>query len=197
MSGTRGKPRLALFISGGGRTALNIADEIDTGKLIAEIAVVVASRLCDGVERCKERGLDVIIAKGVIPKDRLAQILSEYRVDLVCLAGYLKLLPIPDGWQGRILNIHPSLLPKFGGSGMFGDLVHTAVLEAGEQKSGCTVHICDGEFDRGPIVLQRTCEVVQGDTPETLAARVFRAECEAYPEAIRTTLKTLGFDADQ
>ncbi|GAB5496190.1 MAG: phosphoribosylglycinamide formyltransferase [Phycisphaerales bacterium] len=197
MSESQGKPRLALFISGGGRTALNIADEIDSGKLNAQTAVVVASRQCAGVERCRDRGLDVIVERGVIPEDRLAQILSEYGVDLVCLAGYLKLLPIPDGWQDRILNIHPSLLPKFGGPGMYGELVHAAVLEAGEQISGCTVHICDGEFDRGPIVVQKSCEVVQGDTPETLAARVFRAECEAYPEAIRTTLKTLGFNADQ
>lgn len=197
MSGTEGKPRLALFVSGGGRTALNIVDEIDSGKIAAEIAVVVASRQCAGVERCRDRGLHVIIEKGVIQEDRLAQILGMHRVDLVCLAGYLKLLPIHDGWQGRVLNIHPSLLPKFGGPGMYGELVHSAVLKAGEQKSGCTVHICDGEFDRGPIVLQRSCEVVRGDTPETLAARVFQAECEAYPEAIRTTLKTLGFDADQ
>ena len=132
----------------------------------------------------------------MIPEARLTQILEDARADLVCLAGYLKLLPIPKRWQGRILNIHPALLPKFGGPGMFGDRVHRAVLEAGEQISGCTVHLCTDEFDRGPIVVQRTCPVVPGDTPETLAARVFEQECVAFPEAIRITLGKLAANAD-
>ena len=189
-------PRLAIFISGGGRTALNIADQIDNGQLDAEIAVVVASRKCTGQDRCKERGLPVIIERGEIPEARLTEILDEARADLVCLAGYLKLMPIPSGWEGRVLNIHPALLPKHGGPGMFGDRVHRSVLAAREQTSGCTVHICDGEFDRGPIVLQKTCEVLPGDTADTLAGRVFSVECAAYPEAIRTTLKTLGLAAE-
>ncbi|PHQ78986.1 MAG: phosphoribosylglycinamide formyltransferase [Phycisphaera sp.] len=189
-------PRLAIFISGGGRTALNIADQIDNGQLDAQIAVVVASRPCAGHDRCKERGLPVMIERGEIPEARLTEILDEARADLVCLAGYLKLMPIPAGWQGRVLNIHPALLPKHGGPGMFGDRVHRSVLESGEHISGCTVHICDGEFDRGPIVVQKSCEVLPGDTVDTLAERVFCVECAAYPEAIRTTLKTLGLDAD-
>lgn len=188
--------RLVALISGGGRTALNIADEIDKGHLDAEIALVMASKACAGADRCRQRGLNVIVEKGVIPEARLTQILEDARADLVCLAGYLKLLPIPKNWQGRILNIHPSLLPKFGGPGMFGDRVHRAVLEAGEQISGCTVHLCTDEFDRGPIVVQRTCPVVPGDTPETLAARVFEQECIAYPEAIRITLGKLAANAD-
>jgi len=189
-------PRLAIFISGGGRTALNIADQIDAGKLDAQIAVVVASRQCAGHDRCKERGLPVMIEHGEIAKARLTEILDESQADLVCLAGYLKLMPIPPGWESRVLNIHPSLLPKHGGQNMFGNRVHRSVLEAGEQTSGCTVHICDGEFDRGPIVVQKSCEVLPGDTVDTLAERVFSVECAAYPEAIRTTLKTLGLAAD-
>ncbi len=190
------KPRLAIFLSGGGRTALNIADAIDKGEIDAEIAIVVASKPCAGHDRCEARGLPVIIERGEIPEARLTEILRESRADLVCLAGYLKLMPIPAGWEGRVLNIHPSLLPKHGGPGMFGDRVHRSVIESGEPISGCTVHICDGEFDRGPIVLQKSCEVLPGDTPETLASRVFSVECETYPEAIRTTLKRLGLTAD-
>lgn len=190
------RPRLVLMISSGGRTALNITDEIDAGRLDAEIALVIASKECPGAIRCMARGLPVTVEKGVIPEARLSQLLAEARADLVCLAGYLKLLPIPRKWRGRILNIHPALLPKFGGPGMYGDRVHRAVLEAGEQISGCTVHLCTDEFDRGPIVVQRTCPVLSGDTPETLAARVFEQECIAYPEAIRITLGKLARNAD-
>ncbi len=184
------------MISGGGRTALNIADEIDQGHLDAQIAMVIASRQCAGVDRCRERGLEVMVEQGTIEPDWLGAVLEKAEADLVCLAGYLKLLQIPAGWAGRILNIHPALLPKFGGPGMFGDHVHRAVLEAGEQISGCTVHLCTDEFDRGPIVVQRTCPVLPDDTPETLAARVFEQECIAYPEAIRLTLRNLAGNAD-
>ncbi len=189
-------PRLVLLISGAGRTALNIAGEIDAGRLSAEIALVVASKECIGAQRCRERGLPVVVENGVIPEPRLIAILDQAGADLVCLAGYLKLLPIPKTWRGRVLNIHPALLPKFGGPGMYGQRVHRAVLDSGEQISGCTVHLCTDEFDRGPIVVQRTCPVVPGDTPETLAARVFELECSAYPEAIRLTLGTLAKNAD-
>lgn len=188
--------RLVLLISGGGRTALNIAREINRGNLDAEIALVIASRQCAGVERCRAQGLKVQIENGILDSDRLSRLLDNARADLVCMAGYLKLLPIPEKWRGRILNIHPSLLPKFGGTGMYGDRVHRAVLEAGEQISGCTVHLCTDEFDRGPIVVQRTCPVLPDDTPETLAARVFEQECAAYPEAIRITLRNLPRNAD-
>ena len=190
------RARLVILISGGGRTALNIADEIDAGELDAEIAMVISSRECVGVDRCRDRGLQVQVEKGTIDAQWLGEILETAEADLVCLAGYLKLLPIPAGWQGRILNIHPSLLPKFGGPGMYGDRVHRAVLEAGEQISGCTVHLCTDEFDRGPIVVQRTCPVLTDDTPETLAARVYEQECAAYPEAIRMTLRNLPRKAD-
>lgn len=184
------------MISGGGRTALNIADEIDAGRINAEISLVVSSREGVGAERCRVRGLPVVIEPGVIPEGRLIEILGAARAELVCLAGYLKLLPVPAAWRGRILNIHPALLPKFGGPGMYGDRVHRAVLEAGEQISGCTVHLCTDEFDRGPIVVQRTCPVLLGDTTETLATRVFEQECIAYPEAIRITLGKLASNAD-
>ena len=113
-------------------------------------------------------------------------------VDLVCLAGWLQLLQIPPRWAGRGLNIHPALLPKFGGQGMYGRRVHEAVLAAGERESGCTVHVVTDAYDAGPIVLQRRCPVLPGDTPDTLAARVFAQECEAYPEAIKRSVAAPG-----
>jgi folate-dependent phosphoribosylglycinamide formyltransferase PurN len=105
--------------------------------------------------------------------------------DLVCLAGWLCLLDVPDRFLGRAINIHPALLPSFGGKGMYGQKVHRAVIDHGCKVSGCTVHFVDNTYDTGPIILQRTCVVAEGDTPETLAARVFQQEKIGYPEAIR------------
>jgi phosphoribosylglycinamide formyltransferase-1 len=100
------------------------------------------------------------------------------------MAGFLQLLPIPEDFRRRVINIHPALLPAFGGKGMYGRLVHEAVLATEATVSGCTVHFADNEYDHGPIILQRTVPVREDDTPDTLAARVFEQECEAYPEAI-------------
>ena len=107
------------------------------------------------------------------------------KVDLVCLAGFLQLIEVPDDYAGRVMNIHPSLIPAFCGHGYYGHHVHEAVLAYGAKITGCTVHFADNQYDHGPIVLQRAVPVLDDDTPETLAARVFAAECEAYPEAIR------------
>jgi len=103
----------------------------------------------------------------------------------VCLAGFLQLLTIPEDFAGRVMNIHPALIPAFCGKGFYGHRVHEAVLEAGVKVSGCTVHFADNLYDHGPVIVQRTVPVRDGDTAEVLAARVFEQECEAYPEAIR------------
>jgi phosphoribosylglycinamide formyltransferase-1 len=117
--------------------------------------------------------------------DEVWAAVRAFAPDLVCFAGWLHLLPIPDDFRHRVLNIHPSLLPAFGGKGMYGEKVHKAVLEYGAKVSGCTVHFADDTYDTGPILVQKCVPVKEGDTPDTLAARVFQAECEAYPEAIR------------
>jgi phosphoribosylglycinamide formyltransferase-1 len=101
------------------------------------------------------------------------------------MAGFLQLLEIPDDFLGRVMNIHPALLPAFGGKGYHGRKVHEAAIEAGVKVSGCTVHFADNEYDHGPIIIQRVVPVEDDDTPESLQARVFAAECEAYPEAVR------------
>lgn len=189
-------PSIAVLLSGGGRTLLNLLDQIDRGRLAARVAVVIASTECVGAERARARGLTVRVMPGVIAADELARVLSECGVEWIVLAGYLKMLRIPPGYEHRVLNIHPSLLPKFGGKGMHGHHVHEAVLAAGEQESGCTVHFCDAKFDTGPIVLQRRCPVLPGDTAETLAGRVFEQECFAYPEALRQVLSgTVTFNS--
>ena len=107
------------------------------------------------------------------------------RVDLVVMGGFLKHVLIPADFENRVVNIHPALIPAFCGQGFYGHRVHEAVLEAGARISGCTVHFVDNLYDHGPVILQRTVPVLDDDTPDRLAARVFSAECEAYPEALR------------
>lgn len=181
-------PRLAVLLSGSGRTLTNLADRIDSGALRAQISLVIASRQCPGADRARARGVPTIIAPGDLGIDRLAPLLHESNIDWLVLAGYLRLLQIPETHAGRVVNIHPALLPSFGGAGMYGDRVHRAVIDAGCKVSGCTVHLCDDRYDTGPIVLQRTCPVLDDDTPESLGARVFELEKEAYPEALALLL---------
>jgi formyltetrahydrofolate-dependent phosphoribosylglycinamide formyltransferase len=176
--------RLGVFLSGSGRTLLNLHDAIRDGRLHAAIPLVVASRECLGAERARGLGIHTEIIKGVIPADRLLGLVRDHSLDLVVLAGYLRLLPIPAELRERVINIHPALLPDFGGPGMYGHHVHEAVLASGRAISGCTVHYCDPEYDRGGIILQKSCPVLPGDTPDSLAARVFEQECLAYPEAL-------------
>jgi phosphoribosylglycinamide formyltransferase-1 len=179
--------RLGILISGGGRTALNLARTARDGEIPAEVAIVLAHRdEAEGIARCREAGLRVaVIPPAADLADRLDQVLGAAGVELVCLAGYLRKFRIGTRWAGRAVNIHPGLLPRFGGHGMYGLRVHRAVLEAGVAETGCTVHEVDEEYDRGPVLVERRCSVLAGDTPEALAARVFDEECRAYPEAIR------------
>ena len=183
-------PKLGVLISGGGTTLLNLQDEIEAGRLDAQIVAVTASRAdAPGLARARARGLPV-----VSPEDRPAgEGLSEFvfgvlrgaGVELVCLAGFLSLLRIPEAFRGRVLNIHPSLLPAFGGLGMYGNRVHRAVVDSGVRVTGCTVHLADEAYDTGPILVQRACPVRVGDTPEDVKKRVWEQEKAAFPEAIR------------
>eukprot|EP00752_Nemacystus_decipiens_P015871 g14179.t1 len=184
-------PRLAVALSGGGTTLFNLLDRIEQGTLNAEVVSVIASNdHCKGIERAQARGLDVqVLPRKIYPdknafSDAVFQACRDAKADMLCLAGFLSLLVIPDDFEGRVLNIHPSLLPKFGGKGMHGHHVHQAVIDAGETESGCTVHLADNTYDTGPVLLQQTCPVLASDTADTLAQRVFELECEAYPEAI-------------
>ena len=186
------KVRLGVLVSGGGRTMVNIQKEIDAGNLNAEIVVVICSRsTVKGLERAKELGLEPVIVRTKDFKDvqafsdRLYEVLKQAKVDLVIQAGWLCLWRIPDEYENRVMNIHPALLPSFGGQGMWGHHVHEAVLAKGCKVSGCTVHFCTNEYDLGPIIVQRCCQVKDDDDADSLAARVFKEECIAYPEAVR------------
>ncbi len=181
--------RIAVLLSGSGRSLQNLIDR--SGDLPATIALAISNKAdAAGLERARQAGISThVVNKKHHPGEQFSQrifyLVRDANVDLVCLAGFLQLLTIPDDFAGRVLNIHPALLPKFGGHGMYGHHVHEAVLAAGEKISGCTVHIATNEYDRGPILVQKQVPVLPDDSPDSLAARVFEAECEAYPEAIR------------
>jgi phosphoribosylglycinamide formyltransferase-1 len=184
--------RLAVLLSGGGATLQNFLDRIADGMMRAEIAVVVSSRAdAFGLNRARQANVSAFVVERNSCSSREEfsnRIFGHCRdtgVDLVCLAGFLQLLHIPDDFRNRVLNIHPALIPAFCGKGYHGLAVHRAALERGVKVSGCTVHFADNEYDHGPIVTQRVVPVLDDDTPESLAARVFAAECEAYPQAVQ------------
>lgn len=188
------RSRLAVFLSGSGRTLVNLHDRIASGWLEARIVDVVASRQCVGVERAEALGYRPEIVPGEFTSDELLERVRRTGAGLVVLAGYLRRVPVPQELERRIVNIHPALLPgdgtggRFGGKGLYGIRVHRAVIEAGEPESGCTVHYCDEAYDAGPVILRRSCPVLPGDTPEDLAARVFELELETLPDALQLAI---------
>ncbi|HEV3003318.1 MAG TPA: phosphoribosylglycinamide formyltransferase [Pirellulales bacterium] len=184
--------KLVVLISGGGTTLDNLIAKIGAGRLDAQIGLVVSSNPTAG-------GLDIAQAAGIAAKvieRRTFASLADYsravfdvcrnaQPDVVVMAGFLRFVTIPADFAWRVVNIHPALIPAFCGRGFYGLRVHQAVLTYGAKLSGCTVHFVDNQYDHGPIILQRAVKVAADDTPESLAARVFEAECEAYPDALR------------
>ena len=184
--------KLAVLVSGSGTTLQNLIDQIAAGRLNAQIPLVIGSRSdLPGLQRAHGAALTtrVVDRKNFAScaefSKRIFDFCSDAGVDLVCLAGWLCLLEVPEKFASRVMNIHPALLPSFGGKGMYGRRVHETVLAAGCKVSGCTVHFVDSTYDTGPIILQRTCPVLEEDTPDALSHRVFEQEKIAYPEAIR------------
>ena len=184
--------KLAVLLSGGGTTLENFFTKIATGTLNAQVVVVLGSRPdAFGLQRARNHGVpaEVVERKKFKTADDFSAAvnatLDRYDIDLVCLAGFMVQWKMSDKYLGCVMNIHPALIPAFCGKGFYGHLVHEAVLEFGAKISGCTVHFADRQYDHGPVIVQKCVPVLETDTPDTLAARVFEKECEAYPEAIR------------
>ena len=184
--------KLAVMISGGGTTLQNFIDKIAAGELNASVEVLISSSAkAYGLVRAKNAGIPAhVIRRKDYPTiaefgEANFEIVRKHKADLVCFAGYLKLVPIPEDYEGRVMNIHPALIPAFCGSGFYGHTVHQSVLDYGAKVSGCSVHFASNEYDEGPVIVQRTVPVLEDDDADALAARVFREECIAYPEAIR------------
>jgi len=184
--------RIAVLLSGSGTTLQNILDRAAKDLLDVEVVCVVASRAdAFGLERAKRAGIHAV----AIPRkdfdsadafgDAVWTEIRRHEPGLVVLAGFMSLLPIPADFKNRIMNVHPALIPAFSGKGMYGHHVHEAVIEYGAKLSGVTVHFVDGEYDRGPVILQASVPVLEDDTPDTLAERVQAEERELYPKAIQ------------
>ncbi len=188
--------RIGVLASGGGTNLQAIMDACREGRVNAEVVVVVSDVECGALERARKAGIPAVWVdrrdKARYP-DREAfdrkvrEELDRHQVELVCLAGYLRIMTeeLIEAYAGRMMNIHPALLPSFGGPGMWGRHVHQAVLDYGCKVSGCTVHFVTLETDGGPIIVQRAVPVQEDDTPETLAARILPHEHQAYVEAVR------------
>jgi len=174
--------KIAVLLSGSGRTLDNFHERIGAGLLNAEIQVVVsnvASAL--GLQKAEKYGYPAFFAPD---NEAINTVLKDYEVDLIVLAGYLKLYTPPRGLEKAVLNIHPALIPSFCGKGFYGHHVHEAVKAKGCTVSGCTVHFANEEYDQGPIVLQQCVSLDYEDSPDDIAAKVFAVECEAFPAAI-------------
>jgi phosphoribosylglycinamide formyltransferase-1 len=199
-------PNIMALVSGSGTNLQALLDAGKTGGLgSGRIALVVSDRSdAYALERAKNAGVPAVVAEPdkTIPVNERRQKLSDYilqlaethHIDLIVLAGFLSILTgeIIRRYSGKMINLHPSLLPQFGGKGMYGEKVHRAVLDAGEKESGCTVHLVDAGTDTGPILLQRTVPVLPHDTPETLAARIHPEEHIAIVEAVKIMVEKLN-----
>lgn len=192
---------LAVLLSGGGTTLANLLDWQKQGRLLADVGLVISSTPnAGGLAIARDHGVraEVVDASAYGRTDATGKKSRDYHAmsdevnrlivdggyDLVCMAGFLCRYYFDESLQGRVLNIHPSLIPMFCGQGMYGHHVHEAVVKAGVRISGCTVHFADHQYDTGPIILQRCCPVFCDDTPDDVARRVFQEECRAYPEAV-------------
>jgi phosphoribosylglycinamide formyltransferase-1 len=183
---------IAVLISGGGTTLRNLIEKIGEGALPVEIRLVISSNLAArGLEYAEAANIPTLVVEKhrALSEEAFSEAIFEpcraAGVRYVVMGGFLKHVLIPPGFENRVINIHPALLPAFGGKGMYGIRVHQAVLAAGVKTTGCTVHYVDNHYDQGPAILQVPVNVEPGDTPEILQARVFAAECEAYPRALR------------
>lgn len=182
--------RLAVCVSGGGTTLQNLNERIRDGRLDAEIVQVISNKAgVKAIDRAKAAAIpvEVVLRSGKSLEEFSAAVFDPIRkagADLVILGGFLALVQIPEDYQGKVINIHPALIPSFCGKGFHGEAVHRSAIETGVKFSGCTVHFADDTYDTGPIILQRVVPVLDDDTPSLLAGRVFDAECSALPEAV-------------
>lgn len=190
----RNMKNIVVLVSGSGTNLQRIIDTIDSGEIQnAKVSLVVADRECFGLERAKNHNIEnILIPRGKNFSSELAKVIPE-NTDLIVLAGFLSILKSEfcENWNGKIINIHPALLPKFGGKGMWGMNVHNAVIEAKEVESGATVHFVTPGIDEGEAILQKSFEVTAEDTPETLAQKVHQIEYEIFPLAINKVLGNL------
>ncbi|MDD5759309.1 MAG: phosphoribosylglycinamide formyltransferase [Desulfobulbaceae bacterium] len=183
--------KMAVLLSGSGRTLDNFHERLHNGTMQGSIEVVISNkRDALGLEKSRKYGYPAFHGQD---NEAINKILANYQVDLILLAGFLKLYTPPPTLNHAVLNIHPSLIPAFCGDGFYGMRVHRAAHARGVKVSGCTVHFANQEYDQGPIVVQKCVTISDEDTPDDIASKVFTAECEAFPEAINR-VHAMGID---
>ncbi|MDJ0975366.1 MAG: phosphoribosylglycinamide formyltransferase [Planctomycetota bacterium] len=188
--------RIGILLSGTGSTFKNLLDHIESGDLAAEIVIVLSDREgAKGLDYARDRGIPVAVVsrKAYRGLERYSHAMEEalrpYAPDWVLNCGFLTIYQVPSDLVGRVLNVHPSLLPAFGGKGCYGHRVHEMVIDKQVRYSGCTVHFATDDVDEGPIIDQMVVEVLEGDTPDTLAERVQAAERELYPRVVKDVIQ--------
>jgi phosphoribosylglycinamide formyltransferase-1 len=186
-------PKIAVLISGGGSNLQSVIDNIKSKNLMCSIEYVISDRECSGIKRAENEGIKSVFLDRKIYKGSLSEKINEVlegNADYIVLAGFLSILDkdFVKKWDRKIINIHPSLLPKYGGAGMYGIKIHEAVIKNGEKESGCTVHYVDGGIDTGEIIIQERVPVLPEDTPETLQQRVLEKEHKILTEAIKKVI---------
>jgi phosphoribosylglycinamide formyltransferase 1 len=179
--------RIAVLLSGSGRTLDNFHQKIADNSMKGSIEVVI-SNVKDVLGLTKARNYNYP-AFHASSNQKINDILKDYSIDLICLAGYLKLYEPPENLKKAVINIHPSLIPAFCGPGFYGMKVHRAAKKRGVKISGCTVHFANEIYDDGPIIVQKTVPIIDSDTPDDIAVKVFEKECEAFPEAINLVIE--------
>ena len=186
--------KIAVFVSGGGSNFKAIHHQIIQGNILGKIVMVFSNNPnCGAIKFAEENSIPIFIINAArypnahTRDEFLLETCLKAEIDLICLAGFMKMLPqnIVKQYEYRILNIHPGLLPEFGGKGFYGTRVHEAVINTGKRESGATVHFVDEIYDHGPIILQKKVEVMETDTPESLAERVLKLEHELFPEVVK------------
>lgn len=192
---------IVVFASGSGTNFQSLIDAVKAGQIPARIQGLITNKSnIKALERAHAHGIEsVVLAPSAFESeqayvDALQKTLADWKADLIVLAGYMIKVPadIIEKYEGRILNIHPSLLPKYGGKGFYGIKVHRAVIENNERESGCTVHIVNEEYDQGPVLAQKKVPVLKTDTPEILAKRVLQKEHELLPEVVAEIIEDLN-----
>ena len=189
--------KIAVLLSGSGSTLENIFEKIDSGFISAQVNIVLSSKKeAYGLVRAEKRGIETAVVESKnyfsngVPdwtamSDAINEILISRDIDLICLCGFMCFYNVPDEFVGKVMNVHPALIPSFCGKGMFGHHVHEAVKKSGVKISGCTVHFVNNKYDAGPIIIQRSCPVSDRDTVDEIGERVMEQERIAYPEAIK------------
>lgn len=178
---------ISVFISGSGSNLKAIYKSIESGEINGKIVLVISSKKCAGSQFANKKKITTYVINQPNIGKKMIDLLDKHNIDLICLAGYLKLIPslVIKKYRNRIINIHPALLPKFGGKGYYGMRIHESVIKANEKESGVSIHFVNEEYDKGLIIAQKVIKIMKNESAENLASRILKEEHKLYPKIIK------------